>query len=214
MTSYARGRLVPVLLAVAVLVGAANLGAYAASGRPLLLGHRNRATATTSLATTGRSPTLTLRSAHGAPPLAVSSSKVVKHLNADRVDGKDAAELGAPALTYRLPNGPTSQSLTVPKPGTYLLSVSVTLSAADASGCFLEEISGSSSVDPISLNGTISGGYTTVSGSSIMRVTKKVQDLNFRCFSPIYSTSAYSSTLGLVRLSARHQGRLVERRTH
>lgn len=210
MASYPRGRVAPVLLAVAALVGAANLGAYAASGQPLLLGHRNHAAATTGLATTGRTPALTLRTSPKAPPLTVSSSKVVKHLNADRVDGQDAADLGARAITYELPNGPTSVSLKLPPAGTYLLTVSVTLSGPDADGCFLEEVGGPG-VSPIAINGTVDGAYTTVVGSTVFTLTKKVQDLNFRCFTPIYTTKTYTSTLGLVRLSAHRTGRLLSR---
>lgn len=56
MTSHIRGRTLPVLLCTLALVGAANLGAYAASGQPLLLGHHNHASATTTLATSGRAP--------------------------------------------------------------------------------------------------------------------------------------------------------------
>ncbi|MGC4110790.1 MAG: hypothetical protein QM747_10280 [Nocardioides sp.] len=207
MTSYARGRTVPVLLAVAALVGAANLGAYAASGNPLLLGRQNHASATTALATTGRAPALSLHSSSKAPPLAVSSGKLVKHLNADRLDGKSATDLGTRAYVYRLPNGPSGASLVLPPPGTYLLSVSVTLNGANADGCFMEQIGGSG-VEPIAVNGTVSGGYTTVSGSSVFTLTSKVQGLNFRCFTPIYTVKSYVSTISLVRLSSHRKGRL------
>ena len=142
MTSSARGRLLPVLLATAALVGAANLGAYAAAGHPLLLGAHNHAAATTTVTTRGRAPALTLHTSRKAPPLAVSSGRLVKHLNADRVDGLDAADLGSRAITYRLPAGPTGDCLRLPPPGTYLVTVSVTLAAADPNGCFLEEIGG------------------------------------------------------------------------
>src|SRR5262249_57941840 len=98
MRSYARGRTVPVLLGVAALVGAANLGAYAADGHPLLLGQENHAAATTTVAS-GRAPALTLKTSAKTPPLSVSSHKVVKNLNADRVDGRDAADLTTSVLT-------------------------------------------------------------------------------------------------------------------
>jgi hypothetical protein len=212
MTSYLRGRTVPVLLATAALVGAANLGAYAATGHPLLLGGQNHAATTTTVTTSGRAPALTLHTSKKAPPLAVSSDKRVKHLNADRVDGLDAADLGSRAITYRLPNGPTGDSLRLPPPGTYLMSVSVTLAAADPSGCFVEEIGGAAEV-PLSINGTVSGGLTTVSGSTVLTLSKKVQDLNFRCFSPIYDDKGYSSTVALVRIPTHAKGRILTR-TH
>ncbi|HEX4472333.1 MAG TPA: hypothetical protein VH085_10205, partial [Nocardioides sp.] len=123
-----------------------------------------------------------------------------------------AADLGSHAITYRLPAGPTGDSLRLPPPGTYLMSVSVTLAAADPSGCFVEEIGGAAEV-PLSINGTVSGGLTTVSGSTVLTLSKKVQDLNFRCFSPIYDDKGYSSTVALVRIPTHAKGRILTR-TH
>jgi hypothetical protein len=210
VTSPTRGRIVPVLLATTALVGAANLGAYAAAGHPLLLGGHNHAAATTTVTTSGRAPALTLHTSKKAPPLAVSSHQLVKHLDADRLDGLDAADLGSHAIIFKLPNGPTGDSLRLPPPGTYLMTISVTLSAADPNGCFVEEIGGPGDV-PVSINGTVSGGLTTVSGSTTFTLTKQVQDLNFRCFSPIYDTLGYSSTVALVRIPTHAKGRLLTR---
>jgi hypothetical protein len=81
------------LAAAAVLVGGANLASYAANGHPLLLGHKNSAVGTTSLKNAGRGPALSLNSAKSAPPLVVNSKKMVKHLNADSVDGLGAKDL-------------------------------------------------------------------------------------------------------------------------
>ena len=82
-----RSRLVPVLLAAVLLVGAANLGAYAATGGPLLLGKSNTASKTTTLKTTGNGAALSLKSKAGKAPLKVSNSTKVAKLNADLVDG-------------------------------------------------------------------------------------------------------------------------------
>lgn len=98
-----RSRLVPVLLAAILLVGAANLGAYAATGRPLLLGKGNTASKTTTLKTTGNGAALTLKSKKGKPPLKVSNKTKVKKLNADLVDGFDSKALRTRVLTYPLP---------------------------------------------------------------------------------------------------------------
>src|ERR1043165_7103124 len=73
--------------AAAVLVGGADLTAYAATGNAFILGHSNSAGGTTSLKNTGRGPALSLNNIKSAPPLVVNSRKVVKNLNADTVDG-------------------------------------------------------------------------------------------------------------------------------
>ena len=67
--------LVTVLLAAVLLVGAANLAAFAATGGPLLLGKSNTATKTTKLKTTGNRPALSLKSESGKAPLKVSNSE-------------------------------------------------------------------------------------------------------------------------------------------
>ena len=95
-----RSRIVPVLVAALVVVGGLNLVAYAANGRPLLLGQHNRETTSTSLRNPGAGPALRLRSREAAPPLAVSSTKKVARLNADRIDGLDGRQLGVRLRTY------------------------------------------------------------------------------------------------------------------
>lgn len=93
---------VTTLAAAAILVGGANLATYAASGHPLILGHSNSATGTTSLKNIGRGPALNLNSAKSSPPLVVNSSKMVKNLNANQVGGLTAAQLSPAIATYRL----------------------------------------------------------------------------------------------------------------
>jgi hypothetical protein len=206
MTSHARGRVLPVLIATVALVGAANLGAYAANGRPLLLGGHNSAHGTTTLTTTSKGPALTLHTPKKAPPLAVSSGKLVKRLNADRVDGRDASQLASAVTTYRLPDGPTQQALVLPKPGTYLISVSVTLSSGSISECWIEQ-GGPTGVDPLSIFGTVDGGYQTVTGSGVTTITAKTTGINFRCLAPIYSTTLSPSTISFISIPAHHAGR-------
>jgi hypothetical protein len=210
MRSYARGRTLPVLLAVTALVGAANLGAYAADGHPLLLGQQNHAATTTTLTTTGRSPALSLNSSKEAPPLAVSSRKVIKNLNADRVDGRDAADLATSVVTYHLPNGPTQDPLKPPAPGTYLASISVMLSDATSGDCWIE-YDGEPGIEPISIFGVVQGAYNTVTGSTVLTIKKSVKQIDFRCLSPIYSTKLNPSTVSLVRIAAHHTGHLAAR---
>jgi hypothetical protein len=86
--------------AATVLVGGANLAAYAATGSPLVLGHVNRAVSTTSIKNTGHGPALSLRSGKHSASLKVNSTKMVKHLNADTLHGV-AASVAAPK-NYRV----------------------------------------------------------------------------------------------------------------
>jgi hypothetical protein len=94
------GRVVPVLLGAALLVGTADLTAYAANGHPLLLGHGNDETRPARLANHGPGPALSLTTRAHTPPLEVGSRTKVKRLNADRVDGIDGGDVRA--YTYRL----------------------------------------------------------------------------------------------------------------
>jgi hypothetical protein len=123
-----------VLLASALLVGGANIGAYAASGRPLLLGTANHATSTTTLGVSARKPALALQTRKGVPPLKVGSSAVVKHLDADLLDGRSAGALGVRVHQYDIPqpDPATEQTIDFPdlKPGTYLVDYTVVVLGA------------------------------------------------------------------------------------
>ena len=91
-------------VAGALLVGGLALSvtldarAVADSARSLLGGDDNRVPRTTKLVNQGKGPALQLRSRGRSPALAVSNSRLVKRLNADQVDGLDAADL-APVTT-------------------------------------------------------------------------------------------------------------------
>jgi hypothetical protein len=98
-----RSRVTTVLLAAGLLVGGANLGAYAATGHPLILGHKNVAGRTTTLTNHGHGPVLHLKGKRSASPLKVSSSRKVRHLNVDRVDGRSAASLANTVVSFALP---------------------------------------------------------------------------------------------------------------
>jgi hypothetical protein len=98
------------LAAAGVLVGGANLASYAATGNPLILGHSNSAGTTTSLKNLGRGPALSLNSSRHSSPLTVNSSKMVKHLNANEVQGLTPAQINPAFVTYRV--GSPGSSLT------------------------------------------------------------------------------------------------------
>jgi hypothetical protein len=127
MSHTLRGRLLPVVAGAAVLVGAANVTAYAANGHAFLLGHANTESTTSSLSTSGKGPAITFHTSRQAPPFAVNSGKVVQHLNAASVDGLHASKLSH-AYHYVLPKnrllGISFQMTGLPK-GTYLASYQV-----------------------------------------------------------------------------------------
>lgn len=129
------GRVVPVLLAAAVLIGAANLGAYAATGKPLLLGKTNQASKTTTVKT-ARGPALKLRTKATAPPLKVTSGRKVSRLNADLLDGLDSSRLQTRTLSTELPPraGVDQPEWDLPpvSPGTYLVSLDIAAFRSDA----------------------------------------------------------------------------------
>ncbi|MGN6721523.1 MAG: hypothetical protein ACTHJM_02795 [Marmoricola sp.] len=88
---FLKSRTATVIAATLMLIGGANLAAYAATGGHFLLGESNSAGRTTGLTNTGSGAVLALKGSTGSPPLTVNSSKVVSHLNADMVDGKHAS---------------------------------------------------------------------------------------------------------------------------
>ncbi|WP_372735477.1 hypothetical protein, partial [Nocardioides sp.] len=99
--SYSRTRVLPTLLAAVLLIGAVNLGAYAASGKPLLLGKTNKATKTTTVKMKGNGAALSLKTKANSAPLKINSKVKVGNLNADRLDGLDSSALET--LTYTFP---------------------------------------------------------------------------------------------------------------
>src|SRR4051812_1832888 len=101
------GGVVPVAVAAAVLVGGANLTAYAVTGHALLLGKSNSETSTATLVNNGKGPALRLKSGKAYAPLAVNSSKLVRRLNADQVGGKSARALETRPITFTIPGGTT-----------------------------------------------------------------------------------------------------------
>ena len=161
---HLRGRVLPVALAAVVLVGGANLAAYAANGHPLLLGQSNGESKTASVRNTGQGPALSLHTSTKSPPLAVNSTKTVKHLNADTVDGKHAGALTTNVITYDVPGGtPLTFTMRLSKlpPGHYIAMMSVVMHAgADPSSCYLDD-----DLVPIDLVGygvNTSFGFTAV----------------------------------------------------
>jgi hypothetical protein len=162
--SRIRGRLLPVLLAAAVLVAGANVAAYAATGGRFILGRDNRADRVSTLTNVGPGPALQLNTRPSAPPLGVSSGRKVTRLNADRVDGLDGRSLQSRAIRYRLPFVDSMKQFTISLPGlpegVYLASYSLVATMATAGAnvaCHFDL------VDQVPFAGVV--GYGTALGS-------------------------------------------------
>lgn len=78
---------------------------YAGTGDSLLLGKLNKANKTTHVTSTGNGPALSLHAKGDRPALAVDSRAKIGKLNADRIDGKDAAALQNNVRVYTVSSG-------------------------------------------------------------------------------------------------------------
>lgn len=88
------GRVVVFLVGLAVilaLVVGVTSAAFAANGKPFLLGKKNVASAISTLVKRGPGPALNLQVRANQPPLKVNSTRKVARLNADKLDGQDAS---------------------------------------------------------------------------------------------------------------------------
>lgn len=131
-----RSRLTPILTvigAVTVLVLAGNTVAMAANGHGFLLGQSNSATKVTTLnrTTAGAALGVHTKSSTDAP-LTVNGSGRVTHLNADKVDGADAATLRTHSYVFTrtipVDQGVDQLTMALPVPaGSYLVDYSAFL---------------------------------------------------------------------------------------
>jgi hypothetical protein len=99
-----------IAVSMAAVVIALSGTAYAAGGKSLILGHKNTATATTSLKDAKGTP-LALTAPAGKPPLSVSNSKQISRLNATLLQGKTPAQFGA-VESARITNVPGESGCT------------------------------------------------------------------------------------------------------
>jgi hypothetical protein len=132
----ARTLLAAVGIAGLLVVGAEAV-AYAATGNPLILGHSNRAHASTTVRNTGSGPVLKLRASAGQPALAVNTNTKITNLNADLVDGQSASQLRSTrSLVYTIDgtfNSSTTFNIAAPPAGDYLINYSVYMGGTDGS---------------------------------------------------------------------------------
>lgn len=180
-----RSRLLAVLLSAAVLVGGVNIAAYAANGKPLLLGRFNAEGRPAVVQNNGRGPAMDLRSRTGAPSLKVSSTKKVPKLNADKVDGRNGAALETRAWEFLLsqgdPIGPWQVSLSVP-PGRYLASYNMFMSGAGTPTCEFRAPTGAS-LGGFAFSTPSPGAvpFRTVTSSTIIDTRSFDQPVSFVC---------------------------------
>ena len=80
-----------------VLLAALDWAAAAATGQSLVLGKWNQADQTTTIKNVGSGPALDIRAK--GPAIAIHNANRIKNLNADKLDGKDAADLAASKQT-------------------------------------------------------------------------------------------------------------------
>jgi hypothetical protein len=110
-----------------VLLAALDWAAAAATGQSMVLGKWNQADQTTTIKNVGSGPALDIRAK--GPAFAVHNTNRIKNLNADKLDGKDAAALAASKQTVYI-YGATSrvggftQNLPAQPEGSYLVAYS------------------------------------------------------------------------------------------
>ncbi|MFN8192735.1 MAG: hypothetical protein U0R80_00460 [Nocardioidaceae bacterium] len=209
-------RLLTTVVASAVLVGGLNAAAYTATGSSLLIGRSNSAGQTTSLTNTRGGPVLSLHAEPDSSPLAVDSTKLVKKLNADTVDGLQARSLQNRPRLFVVPEVSRQQQFAVAisglRPGAYQVSYSIiaqTLVAGATVDCFWQSDSGSTGFG----FGSAAGGaaaFATASSTTAFLVTSADSPApSLQCFSPnpdslltIGPSQQASSQIMLTRLDA------------
>ena len=169
-----------------VALGLASLNGVAlgATGHGLILGHVNHADKTTTIKRSGAGPALALYSRKSQAPLYVNSSKVVKRLNADSVDGHSAASLQTNDIRFQIPTTSGSTTATfaldgLPK-GIYEASFNVLATmptAGDRLNCsFLQN----GAAEVLAYGGSFIS-FSTVSGAGVLDLRAGLP-LTFRCF--------------------------------
>lgn len=128
---------VAVLSAAALLTVGADAVSYAATGHSVLLGKSNTASRSTTITNNGSGPRSRSGPGKRSPSLSVTSSKLVKHLNAERLGDLKVNQV-APTTT-RLRTGTAGAPMPVPNlyevsvpTGDYLVSMFGLYSSSDA----------------------------------------------------------------------------------
>jgi len=200
----------PVLVAAGVLVGGANLAAYAANGHPLLLGRSNHESDATKVTNLHKGPALALRTSRTSAPLQVNGTKVVKHLNADKIDGLDATALGVPAIRYKLKPGTTSVFLKVKQTGTFLVGADIAMDSTETATCALF-VDRAPFQNSAVWYGPVVGTVAVASGTGVVTIGPRDATI-LTCDHPVASlaTANVKSHLTLSRFSSVINRRVIE----
>ena len=208
-----RSQIVATMSAAALLVVGFDYATYAVTGDSLLLGRTNHADSTTTLERGGRGPALSLKtSGHKSPSLRVSSPARVPRLNADLLDGRNAAALATRAVSFRagargdVVAGAGFWSVDV-TPGIYQVSFTAfVVPDAVTPGSTVDVICGVADLNTIGPNTTVytanSAAYsnqfpTLMSGADTVRIRKGAApgivcttstSSNFTLFKPVKAT--------------------------
>ncbi|HET6168115.1 MAG TPA: hypothetical protein VFE07_14885 [Marmoricola sp.] len=170
-----------VIGAVTILVLAANSAVYAATGGKFILGHTNKANKVSTLkrTTSGAALNLVTKSSSNAP-MTVNGKGKVSNLNADKVDGLDAASLENRVIRYTLPASTGASVYTWNLPGlpsgTYLATYSVYGSGTSAGQCWF--LKPSSSVYKVVADAAVYPSTLTWNGSGVISTNEVSQ---FHC---------------------------------
>lgn len=171
------------LAVVLLLVMATDYVAIAATGKPVILGKLNTAGKTTIIKSS-KGPALKLVTKPGKPPLAVKRSVLVKKLNADKVDGMSASDLGVRTQVYSIevPNATRSNFvMTIPdvQAGTYLATMDGWIYApAGSVHCYLRVPGGLDRPQDYVEDSAL--GFYAISASGVVAVST-AGDLTVRC---------------------------------
>lgn len=204
------------VLAATLIAGMFTIGVdvttFASTGHSVILGHVNRENHRTTLARQSKGSALALRTRTASPPLTVTSTTKVTHLNADTVDGFHASQLRSTARTYILPvtDDSSAISLHIPvTPGTYQVIMQTLINRTDATSpveCFMSAVPNPATpTNPAFkyfLHSFAPAGPdpATANGDSVFSIPKGVDDIAMQCSTPSGGISFASSRASRVIL--------------
>lgn len=202
---------------LAVSVSGVGIAA-AGNGGSLRLGHHNSATKTTKLSDSKGTP-LSLKAGHGKPPLAVNSSKQVKHLNASLLGGSSASSLqtsGSHAETDYPPNKIGNVATTAtPVVATAKLTKGLYYVTADAFVdnsptsnavyCLLTRFNYAGSDNVFGTVGTTAEGFQTITDTAAI-IVKAGDRVTYYCMSSPGDTTLFNADLTAIRVDSSTRG--------
>lgn len=184
------------LAIVAVLVMATDYIAMAATGKPLILGQVNKSGKTTTIQSS-KGAALKLKVDSDKPPLKVNSSTMVKKLNAAKVGGMSASQLGIQTSVQEFKftaNDVTSVTavLQTPSPGTYEVHYQAWMYTNPATDGYCQLHLDSATRAPTSVI-VPTGGFFIAESSSLITVTATTE-LDIECsFNAITDVTTYQN---------------------